>query len=470
MNNQANRALPAIPETITVHLGAPDQPAENVTLPFSEYIANVASSEIYPTWPENALRANILAEVSFALNRVYTQYYRSRGYDFDVTSSTAYDQSFVNGRGIFENIRQLTSELFDDYIRRDENVEPLFAQYCDGIRVTCNGLSQWGSVELANQGYTPYDILRFYYGDDIVIEQDAPVSGVTVRAPTYPLAAGSYGEYVRVIQLRLNRISANYPSIPKIVLIDGIFSTDTEAAVRQFQQIFGLSQTGVVDKATWYAIQNLYNGVKRLTELNSEGIRLDEVTQQLPYTLQEGATGVPVFNLQYYINFLSQYYNTIPPLRPDGSFGPLTKSAVQDLQRTFGLTADGIVGEATWYALYNAYLGIVRTIPQNYVEGRTIPYAGIPLRLGSESETVRTLQQYLNYVSNTYPEIPAVSTTGYFGTRTQEAVLAFQRLEGLSPTGVVEAATWQTLTDLYNVLYLGAQLGAGQYPGYEVGT
>ncbi len=463
-------ALPAIPENITVHLGPPSSDAENVTVPFIHYIANVASSELYPTWPESALRANIIAQTSFALNRVYTEYYRSRGYDFDITNSTAYDQAFVNGRGIFENVRRLASELFTTYIRRENSVEPLFAQFCDGIEVTCNGLSQWGSVSLANDGYSFLDILRYYYGNDIVLMENTPVTGSTVSVPPFPLSLGSYGNNVRTVQLRLNRISNNFPSIPKIALTDGLFSTDTEAAVRRFQEIFGLEPDGIVGNATWYSIQSLYTSVKRLTDLSSEGIRPEEVSQELLTTLRQGDTGVEVYNLQYYINYLSNYYNTIPALTPDGVFGPATKSAVEEVQRTFGLAVDGIVGPATWYRLYNAYLGIARTIPATYTEGETVPYGGVPLRLGSESEAVRTLQEYLNYISAFYSEIPSITPTGYFGTQTREAVLAFQRLEGLTQTGVAEAATWTALTALYDALYLGNRLRDGQYPGYDVGA
>ena len=235
--------IPYIPENITVHLGAPDANARNITLPFADYIANVASSEIYPTWPENALRANIYAQISFALNRIYTEYYRSRGYDFDITNSTAIDQSFVYGRDIFENIRQLTEELFPNYIRRQGSVEPLFAAYCDGVRVTCPGLSQWGTVDLARQGLTPYEILTYYYGNDIDIVTNAPVQGITGSVPTEPLRLGNVGNNVRTIQVRLNRISDNYPAIPKIAVTDGIFSEDTEDAVRAFQEIFGLTWT-----------------------------------------------------------------------------------------------------------------------------------------------------------------------------------------------------------------------------------
>ena len=460
--------LPTVPETITVHLGRPDEAAQNVTLPFLDYIANVASSEIYPTWPESAIRANMYAQVSFALNRVFTEYYRTRGYDFDITSSTAFDQYFVQGRDIFENIREIAGELFNNYIRREGNVEPLFAQYCNGTTVTCNGLSQWGTVELANQGYTPYEILRYYYGDNIELVQDAPIANIE-SAPSVPLRLGAANDAVRTVQIRLNRISSNFPSIPKIAATDGIFGTDTEAAVRRFQEIFNLTPDGVVGKNTWYTIQNVYIGVKRLNDLNSEGITLSEVTQQYPGVLQLNDSGNAVLNLQYFIAYVSQYYDTIPSVEIDGVFGPSTKAAVEAVQRTFGLPADGVVGEATWNQLYRAYLGIVNTIPVEYVEGFTVPFGGVPLRIGADSESVRLLQEYLNYIGNTYGEIPQVSPTGYFGPRTQEAVIAFQNLAGIAPTGIVASITWTAITQLYNSLYKGSQLQDGQYPGFEVG-
>ncbi len=461
--------LPTIPETITVHLGAPDAPAENVTVPFLDYVANVASSEVYPTWPESAIRANMYAQISFALNRVYTEYYRTRGYDFDITSTTAYDQYYVKGRDVFENIRALAGDLFDNYIRRSGNIEPLFAQYCNGTTVTCSGLSQWGSVSLAENGLTPYEILVFYYGDDIELVRDAPQSGNNGSAPPYPLRLGSQGDDVRVLQIRLNRISANYPSIPKILATDGIFGTDTEAAVRSFQDIFNLTEDGVVGKSTWYTVQNIYIGVKRLNALNSEGITLEEVTKEYPEVLREGSQGDGVRNLQYFLNYLSSYYSSIPPVERDGVFGPSTTAAVKDAQTTFGLSPDGVVGEGTWNAIYRAYRGIVDTIPAEYTEGVTVPYGGIPLRVGAESDSVRLLQEYLNYIANTYTSIPTVTPTGYFGPRTEEAVLAFQNTFGIAPTGVVAAVTWEEITELYDALYLGSGLRDGQYPGYDVG-
>lgn len=461
--------LPIIPETITVHLGPPDSDAQNVTLPFLDYVANVASSEIYPTWPESAIRANMYAQVSFALNRVFTEYYRTRGYDFDITNTTANDQFFVQGRDIFDNIREIAGDLFNNYIRRSGNVEPLFAQYCNGTTVTCQGLSQWGTVELANQGLTPYEILTYYYGDDIELVRDAPIANNTTSAPDVALSLGSANDDVRIAQIRLNRISSNYPSMPKIAQIDGIFGTDTEAAVRRFQEIFNLTPDGIIGKSTWYRIQNVYIGVKRLNDLNSEGISLDEVTDQYPGVLQLGDSGNAVLNLQFFISYVSQFYETIPAVAIDGVFGETTRAAVEDVQRTFGLPVDGVVGELTWDRLYRAYRGIVDTIPREYVEGYTIPYGGIPLRVGADSEDVRLLQQYLNYIAQTYTEIPQVNPTGYFGPRTEEAVIAFQNLAGITPTGVVSATTWTAVTELYNVLYKGAQLQDGQYPGFEVG-
>ena len=461
--------IPYIPEFITVHLGAPDSSAPNVTLPFSEYITNVASSEIYPTWPESAIRANIYAQISFALNRIYTEYYPSRGYDFDITNSTAFDQSFVNGRDYFENISEIVDEIFNSYIRRNGFVEPLFAQYCDGIEVTCNGLSQWGTVSLAEQGYTPFEILQYYYGDNIGIVTNAPIENSTSSAPAVPLRLGSGGDEVRTAQLRLNRISDNYPSIPKIAIPDGVFSFDTENAVKRFQEIFSLTPDGIIGNATWYKIQRIYNAVKRLNELNSEGITLSEVTQQFPGSTGLGDTGDSVKNIQYLLAYLGLFYDNIPPVSLDGIYGPATENAVRAFQSAFDLPNTGVVDLATWDVLYRTYLGFIATIPFKYTEGITLPYPGIPLRLGSESETVRLLQEYLNDIAAFFPQIPTVNPTGYFGPQTEAAVIAFQNFKGLEPSGTVAAATWNEITNLYTDLYSGNRLSEGQFPGYNIG-
>ena len=461
--------LPTVPEYITVHLGAPDSNAPNVTIPFAEYIANTASSEIFPSWNENAIRANVYAQISFALNRIYTEFYRSRGYDFDITNSTSYDQSFVNGRNVFENVQRIVDEIFNSYIRRRGNIEPLFAAYCDGIEVQCNGLSQWGSLSLANEGYTPLEILKYYYGNDFDIISNAPVEGASPSAPSFPLSIGSSGDKVRILQLRLNRISDNYPSIPKIASIDGIFAEDTEAAVVRFQEIFSLSPDGIVGNATWYAVNRIYNAVKRLNELDSEGIRLEEVTKQYPGVLSLGSRGLGVSNLQYFLAYLSRFYSSITPVTIDGVFGNQTRQSVVSAQNTFGLLEDGVVGEETWNAIYNAYRGIVNEIPLQYIEGNVLPFPGVILRIGSDNDSVLLLQQYINVIAEVYPEVSSVELTGYFGTQTDRAVKAIQSLSGLEANGIVGAITWDAVTSLYTDIVNGSRLNDGQYPGFEIG-
>ena len=467
MNNPA--ALPVIPEYITVHLSRPTEYARNVTLPFLEYVANVASSEIFPTWPENALRANIYAQVTFALNRIYTEFYRSRGYDFDITNSTSIDQAFVEGREIFSNIRELASELFNSYVTRGGNVEPYFTQYCDGDRVQCDGLSQWGTVTLAEQGLTPFEILEYYYGNDIGIRTNVPLQNVSPSAPEVPLRVGSVNDDVRTLQIRLNRISKNYPAIPKIVRTDGVFSDDTEAAVRAFQEIVGIYVDGVVGKATWYAVLFFYNAVKRLNELDSEGVALGEVTQEYPGVLREGDSGNPIENLQFYINYISNFYPAIPSVVRDGIFGAETANAVRQIQSLFSLEPDGVVGPRTWRAIYDAYLGIVSTIPLEYTEASGVPFPGEVLRVGSEGEDVVLLQRYLNRIAEDFPEIPSVSVTGYFGNQTEASVMSFQEYFGTSAqSGTVDAVTWDAIVDVFDDVTGSDRVSDGQYPGYPI--
>lgn len=319
---------PYIPETITVHLGTPDSDAPNVTVSFPSYIKNVASSEIFPTWPESALRANIYVIVTYALNRIYTEWYRSRGYDFDITSTTQYDQKFINGREYFENISYLVDELFNDYVRREGYVEPMFTAFCNGTTTTCEGLSQWGTVDLANQGMTPYEILQYYYGDNIEIVRNAPVKTALPSYPGIELKLGSGGNDVRSLQIYLNRISRNYPAIPKIPSADGIFDEPTQEAVEAFQEIFGLEVTGVVDQATWYRITYIYTSVKRIAELDSEGVRWEDI--ELIYTedLKVGMQSPEVSTFQYYLAVIGAYYAAVEPVAITGYFG--------EKYRTFG--------------------------------------------------------------------------------------------------------------------------------------
>ncbi|MBR2938073.1 MAG: peptidoglycan-binding protein [Oscillospiraceae bacterium] len=360
---------PFVPQRITVHIGPPSSGGENVTVSFSDYVKNVASSEIYPTWDESALRANILAIVSFALNRVYTEFYRSRGYDFDITSSTAYDQAFVKGRAYFDNISRLVDELFNDYLRRPGFVEPLAAKFCNGTTVTCEGLSQWGSQNLALQGYNSNQILRSYYGN-VEIVPNAPIRGNMSSYPGTPLRVGSTGPNVVVVQASLNRIAQNYPAIPKIPTVDGIYGSRTETSVRAFQRIFGLTPDGIVGPATWYELVRLYTGVNSLSELRSQGQQFYAINWSPPNTLQAGDTGEKVRQLQYMLSVLSAYISEMPPVSVDGIYGQATRAAVLAAQRRFRLPETGVVDATTWDQIYDQFAGIENTTLRS---GETFP-------------------------------------------------------------------------------------------------
>lgn len=390
--------IPFIPQTITVHLGRPDQPAENVTVSFQDYVKNVASSEIYPTWEPAAIRANVLAIISFALNRVYTEYYPSRGYDFQITSTTAYDQKFIRDRDIFENVGAIVDEIFNDYIRRVGRVEPLAAKFCNGTTTTCDGLSQWGSQNLAEQGLNSIEILRRYYGNDIELVVDAPVETLGQSYPGTPIRLGDIGEAVFVIQVSLNRISQNYPAIPKIRPVNGIYDEKTQEAVRQFQRIFNLTPDGIVGKATWYRLVNLYIGVTQLGELVSEGQQFRRVGFQYPGVLRQGDSGGGVWSLQYMLAVLAQFNAVIPQVRVDGAFGADTERAVRAFQNFVGLPEDGVVGEQTWNALFRSYVGIGNYLERDRVRFPNRAAQASAAQEGNEDygQTVR-LGQYPGY-------------------------------------------------------------------------
>lgn len=255
-----------IPETIIVHDGVPDDStAANYYVPYRDYIKNVVSSEIYPTWPESTIYANTLVIMSFTLNRIYTEWYRARGYNFNITSSTAYDQKFIYGRNIYANIDRIVDSIFNNYLSRPGVRQPIFTSYCDGRRVSCNGLSQWGSMYLGEEGYSAIDIIRYYYGNDMYINTADQIDGVPASWPGYDLVIGSRGNKVLQLQQQLNRIKRNYPALPGVVE-DGIYGQGTAEAVRSFQQIFNLEPTGVTDFATWYSISNIYVGVTGIAE------------------------------------------------------------------------------------------------------------------------------------------------------------------------------------------------------------
>lgn len=463
-------AVPTIPEYITVHLGSPSSDAANITVSFPDYIKNVASSEIYSTWPDEAIRANILSEISFALNRVYSEWYPSMGYNFDITNSTAFDQKFINGRNIYENISRIVDELFNDYLRKEGTVNPLFAQYCDGKEVTCDGLSQWGTVPLAEQGLSSTEIIRYYYGDDTEIVVNAPVSENVPSFPGTVLSVGSLSENVRRMQLYLNRISVNYPAIPKIPVTAGRFDENTENAVKTFQRIFNLTPDGVIGKATWYRIIYIYDAVTRLAELSAEGVGYENLPRQFKGALREDSSGGDVVTLQYFLNLLSPFVDYIRPVATDGVYGAGTRNAVLSFQRYKGLPQTGEVDERTWNSLYSAYKGAVDYLAEEEILERvnTEPFPGVVLRLGDNGQSVRVFKTYLNYISQFFYDIPPLAESTLFDRRAQSAVSEFQRIFSLPQTGQVNERTWNSIAEVYSALRQGQTRLEGQYPGYEL--
>lgn len=443
-------ATPVIPDFITVHLGRPDSSAKNVRVSFTGYIKNVASSEVYPTWPENSLRANIYAQISLALNRIYTEYYRSRGYNFDITNSTAYDQAYIDGRDIFGNISRIVDEIFNSYITKGNQIQPYFAEYCDGKNVTCKGMSQWGTVTLANQGRTPIQILRNYYGSDINLVSNVPVKNIRESYPGILLRLGTVGEDVRTIQRQLNRIRRNYPSIPNIPQTNGVFEATTRAAVRQFQSIFNLAVDGIVGRATWYKIKRIYNAVIKVSELYSEGITISDIDRIYSTSLRRGSRGNEVKLIQYYLNFLSFFNNRLPSIDADGIFGPATENAVKAFQSEYGLTADGIVGRDTWNRLQDAYFSTLNSLPDEYRSYSSLLYPGYVITTGASGNVVTQLQTFLNVIAANNSAVPSVAVDGVYGNETRNAVIAVQKLSGLEQTGAVGALTWNAIVNLYN--------------------
>lgn len=442
----------AVPATITVHLGTPDSDAINVNVPFIDYIKSVACSEIYPTWPEQALRANIIAQITLALNRVYTEWYPSQGYDFQIASSPAFDQFFVYERDIFEPIDVLVDEIFNNYIARSGFIEPIFARYCDGYKSSCDGLSQWGTVSLAGQNLSFLQILRYYYGEDIELRIAPLENSFQGSYPGSPLRKGDSGEPVRLVQNRLNRIAINYPALPFIILPDGIYGEDTAEAVSTFQGIFKLPQTGEVDEDTWYKILYIYTAVKGLAELESEG----EQVQSEAYPgspVKRGDVGPNVLRIQWYINAVSASGQLgLQSVVLDGIFGAETQAAVSTLQREFGFEPTGEVDKKTWDELTKLYkqlgeLAEEEITNDGFGTDSLRPFGGTPLSFGSRGEDVLYVQQVINLIYRAKPSVGELTPDGIFGSRTLASVKEFQRLRGLETDGVVGPITWVALNE-----------------------
>jgi peptidoglycan hydrolase-like protein with peptidoglycan-binding domain len=346
-----------IPEIIRVHLGEPGSDDKTVLVPFTDYIKNVASSEIYATWPKESLQANILAFISYALNRIYTGFYPAKGYNYDVTANPNHDPYYVDGRNIYGNISDMVDEIFNEFIRRVGFNEPLLANYCNGVTTRCEGLSQWGSVTLANQGKTAEDIVKYYYGN-VQTEKTQEISGVEKKYPGKLIRLGDVGPNVMAIQQQLNQIGKTYNNIPDIPVENGNFDAYTQDAVRAFQKQFNLSPDGIVGKKTWYQLAFVYNAAQRLLVLsrNRKDITVPEKAPDT--TLKEGDKGANVRLLQYLLNAVSVFYNSVFPVEEDGTFSKNTTNSVNSFQKTFSLAQTGTVDAATWNALLDVYRGI----------------------------------------------------------------------------------------------------------------
>ena len=453
-----------IPKNITVHLGKPAASARNVTVSFRDYIANVASSEVYPTWPEQALRANIHCQISLALNRIYTEWYPSKGYTFNITNSTSYDQYYVHGRTVFEVMVRITDDIFNTYLRKSGTVNPYYSEYCDGKSVTCPGLKQWGTVTLANNGRSALQILRYYYGSDIEIVRTSNIQSIPQSYPGSPLRQGDSGTAVFTLQRQLNRITKDYPFLGKLT-VDGVFGSRMAATVKAFQKQFNLTADGVVGRQTWYKISYIYVSVKDLAELTSEGEVSSGTLSDGTWggtVLRTGSTGSAVEQLQFWLNTLAQYESSIPSLTVDGVYGTGTANAVRAFQRKYGLTVDGVVGRATWTEVYDQF----RSIQSD--NGTPNAYPGTALREGSSGQNVRLVQFWLKIARTVYPSLSNVTVDGRFGSATAAAVRRFQTYFGLTSDGVVGRTTWNKLYEVYNDIankLLSSSLRPGEYPG-----
>lgn len=438
---------PVVPTTITVHLGRPNEASRNITVPFTEYIKNVASNELYPTWPTDALKANIYAIISFTMNRIYNEWYPSKGYNFDITSLPAYDQNYIESSTIYSNISDIVDQIFNEYVVKGNQVQPFFTTYCDGRNTKCDGLSQWGTVSLANQNKTPLEILKYYYGNDITIKTADTTSAIT-GYPGYEIGLGSTGNPVLAIERDLKRIRRNYPAIPPINDTLGLYTEEVADAVRKFQEIFNLPITGVVDKSTWYKIKYIYTSVKKLADLYSEGLSLEEVTFLYNDVLKYSDTGIEVEFLNYYLDAISILDPDIPNLELSKVYNDNTITMVKAFQQKYNLPVTGIFTYSDWQVLKNAYDKILKTYPTEYMNYVNELYPNYFLTRGMSGDDVRKFQMFLYKICSYDKSIPGVIVNGIFDELTENSVKKIQQDAGLDINGIVGPFTWNRALEL----------------------
>ena len=460
-----------IPEKIVVHLARVTYAARDISVPFRDYIKNVTCNEIYVTWHTEAIKANVYCIVSFTLNRIFTEFYRSRGYPFDITSTTHMDHQFNEGTVIDRRVSQIVDQQFNEYIAQVGHKEPFLSMYCDGQKVKCPGqLTQWGSEDKAKAGMLARDIVRTSYAYDLEFRITNNIGGITSSYPGYVLQEGYSGADVATMQRQLIRIASSL-GITSIPSADGVFGPATTAAVKALQKYAGIAQDGRVGKQTWNEIQRLYSAVTKLNEMDSEGEYIGIGTTPPSITIQQGQRGELVARLQFLINFISVYDPYVPAINQTGLYDRATADAVRDFQTSQGLVANGIVGASTWRALYDVYWGIVGNRPPvTPPPSGNYPYPGYVLRNGSSGSDVATLQTALAKISSIITQIPSPGVAdGRFGGGTEASVRKFQQLWGLTVDGIVGPSTWNAIMTEYQSLLTG---GGGNivtppaYPGY----
>lgn len=428
-----------VPKKITVHLARPAVSAANVTVSFQDYIANVASSEVYPTWPEQALRANILAQISLALNRIWTEWYPSRGYSFNITNSPGVDQAYVRGRTVFAVMERLTAELFNTYVRRTGDTEPYYTEYCDGKSVTCPGMKQWGTVERAKEGKSALEILRYYYGSRVQLVTTNNIASIPQSYPGSPLRRGSTGTAVNVLQKQLSRIAKDYPSFGKPA-ITGTFDEATENSVKKFQKQFSLTVDGVVGRLTW---QSIYDSAQ---QVSASGPAVTARAPDTPEeTLKVGDSGQKIRILSQILEFLAQFLPEITPSGLTDTFDDALETTVRSAQQTLGRTVTGEVTPADWLAFYRAALSLGAVNPASAAPEPQEVWPGAALTLGSSGPAVLQVQQWLNEIAAQDCSASFVPETGEFDTATQTALEAWQIAKNITPLGVVDDSVWKQL-------------------------
>lgn len=446
--------IPIVPQYVTVHPGRPDTVSADITVTFPDYIKNVASCEISPTMPESALRAHIHMLVSFALHRIGSGFYRSRGYRFDITGDKDTDRPFAAGRNYFENVGRIVDECFNDCICRRGSDEPV-TDTAAGSEVTVHDI-----YELAKKGMTAPEILKKYYGSDIVIKTNIPVKGFA-SFPAISIKPGSAGGDIKTLQLMLNRISVYYPTIPKINPVNGIYDHNTAEAVKSFRTVFNCEPDIGVDKALWYKIQYAYDAAKKLCEPAAGCGFQAQFTEEI----KRGDRGKAVTAVQNYLSRAAMYMTEINPVQVTGYYGAETEDAVISFCRARCLRADGVVDKQVYDTLFDVYNGLGM---QDRFCSTARPLPKIPLFRGVENDDVAYLKDCLCNISYTYPSIPAVSAGGLFDEGTRESVMKYQALFGLPANDIVDIDTWNSICALNDDLRAGLYVNEGQYPGYVI--